>query len=122
MRCFFEETVDILVEAAIHCEIDPVKALEKLFFLGLIFLYVHPSAAFFKFLICKAHFTPIADEYSTNYKDILPWLNSFYTMPIMAIIFTIACFLLNLATIIALGIHKAKSRSTANNQQSAQNK
>uniref|UniRef100_A0A915EMD6 DNA-directed RNA polymerase n=1 Tax=Ditylenchus dipsaci TaxID=166011 RepID=A0A915EMD6_9BILA len=25
MRCTFEETVDILVEAAIHCEIDPVK-------------------------------------------------------------------------------------------------
>uniref|UniRef100_A0A915EQ46 Uncharacterized protein n=1 Tax=Ditylenchus dipsaci TaxID=166011 RepID=A0A915EQ46_9BILA len=25
MRCSFEETVDILVEAAIHCEIDPVK-------------------------------------------------------------------------------------------------
>ena len=25
MRCSFEETVDILMEAAVHAEVDPVK-------------------------------------------------------------------------------------------------
>lgn len=27
MRCSFEETVDILMEAAVHAELDPVKGL-----------------------------------------------------------------------------------------------
>ena len=31
MRCSFEETVDILMEAAVHAEMDPVKGLPKIY-------------------------------------------------------------------------------------------
>lgn len=31
MRCSFEETVDILMEAAVHAEVDPIKGLIRSF-------------------------------------------------------------------------------------------
>jgi DNA-directed RNA polymerase II subunit RPB1 len=34
MRCSFEETVDILMEAAVHAEIDPVKGVSENIMLG----------------------------------------------------------------------------------------
>lgn len=30
MRCSFEETVDILMEAAVHAEVDPVKGAQEI--------------------------------------------------------------------------------------------
>ena len=34
MRCSFEETVDILMEAAVHAEVDPVKGVSENIMLG----------------------------------------------------------------------------------------
>lgn len=40
MRCSFEETVDILMEAAVHAEQDPVKGILQLQFFCFFFLLV----------------------------------------------------------------------------------
>jgi DNA-directed RNA polymerase II subunit RPB1 len=39
MRCSFEETVDILMEASVHAEVDPVKGLLNTYFLYLSLFY-----------------------------------------------------------------------------------